>query len=108
MRELSDRCMELFPMISINETLVQGPGGGADWLQEHLRQGYLPAYGAILRLKTTCLTRASSLRALFAFQTHVYFADGVIQSRLRVSIRLRKSQTQILPKEIACRTLQCE
>ena len=43
MRELSDRCMELFPMISMNETLVQGPGGGADWLQEHLRQGFLPA-----------------------------------------------------------------
>lgn len=58
MRELSDRCMELFPMISINETLVQGPGGGADWLQEHLRQGYLPAYGAMLCPKTTCMTRA--------------------------------------------------
>ena len=36
MRELSDRCTEMFPMISMNETLVQGPGGGADWLKEHL------------------------------------------------------------------------
>ena len=44
MRELSDRCMELFPMISINETLVPGAGGGADWLREHLRQGYLAAW----------------------------------------------------------------
>jgi hypothetical protein len=42
MRELSDRCMELFPMISINETLVPGgSGGGADWLREHLRQVFM-------------------------------------------------------------------
>ena len=40
----SDRCMELFPMISINETFVPGTGGGADWLREHLRQGFLPAW----------------------------------------------------------------
>jgi hypothetical protein len=44
MRELSDRCMELFPMISINETLVPGSGGGADWLREHLRSGFLAAW----------------------------------------------------------------
>ena len=42
MRELSDRCMELFAMISINETLVPGgSGGGADWLREHLRQVFM-------------------------------------------------------------------
>ena len=44
MRELSDRCSEYFPMLSFNETLVPGVGGGADWLQEHIRSGYLPAW----------------------------------------------------------------
>jgi hypothetical protein len=44
MRELSDRCTEYFPMLSFNETLVPGAGGGADWLQEHIRTGYLPAW----------------------------------------------------------------
>ena len=42
MRELSDRCTEYWPMLAFNETLVPGPGkGGADWLQEHIRTGYL-------------------------------------------------------------------
>lgn len=31
-------------MLSFNETLVPGGGGGADWLQEHIRTGYLPAW----------------------------------------------------------------
>ena len=44
MRELSDRCTEYFPMLSFNETLVPGHGGGADWLQEHIRT--LEAAGA--------------------------------------------------------------
>ena len=49
MRELSDRCTELFPMISLNETLVPPPFGapatnGADWLREHLREGFLAAW----------------------------------------------------------------
>ena len=45
MRELSDRCTEYWPLLSFNETLVPGSGkGGADWLQEHIRTGYLPAW----------------------------------------------------------------
>lgn len=49
MRELSDRCTEYFPMLSFGaveelSTLVPGNGGGADWLQEHIRDGYLPAW----------------------------------------------------------------
>jgi hypothetical protein len=49
MRELSDRCTEYFPMLSFNETLVPGAGGGADWLQEHIRTGYLPAWSNPVR-----------------------------------------------------------
>lgn len=48
MRELSDRCLEYFPMASLNETFVPGKGGGADWLVEHLRGGYLPAWSATI------------------------------------------------------------
>lgn len=44
MRELSDRCKEYWAMLSFGGTLVPGDGGGADWLQEHIRTGYLPAW----------------------------------------------------------------
>ena len=55
MRELSNRCDELFAMAAFNETLVLEPGTadpgalppvnkGADWLQEHLVAGYTPAW----------------------------------------------------------------
>ena len=45
MRELSDRCREYWAMLSFGGTLVPGNGGGgADWLQEHIRTGYLPAW----------------------------------------------------------------
>ena len=45
MRELSDRCREYWAMLSFGGTLVPGDGGGgADWLQEHIRTGYLPAW----------------------------------------------------------------
>ena len=39
MRELSNRCRELWAMRSFKETYVPGPDpnpDGADWLQEHL------------------------------------------------------------------------
>ena len=46
-RELSNRCHELHAMLMLNDTqrmIVDGVGGGADWLQEHLRQDYLAAW----------------------------------------------------------------
>lgn len=52
MRELSDRCMEYPAMVSFNETFVPGTGGGADWLQEHLRDGYVNSSSLAL----CCLT----------------------------------------------------
>ena len=47
MRELSNRCREYWAMISFGGTLVPAACehcGGADWLQEHIRTGYLPAW----------------------------------------------------------------
>jgi hypothetical protein len=47
MRELSNRCHEYWAMISFGGTLVPAACehcGGADWLQEHIRTGYLPAW----------------------------------------------------------------
>ena len=44
MRELSNRCVEKFALVALNETFVPGDGGGADWLLEHLRDGYQPAW----------------------------------------------------------------
>jgi hypothetical protein len=45
MRELSNRCRELWAMRAWNETYLQGPGmQGASWLQEHIEDNYLPAW----------------------------------------------------------------
>jgi hypothetical protein len=54
MRELSDRCMEYFALATFNETFSTNGAdlhltGGADWLQEHLRSGYLPAWSNMIR-----------------------------------------------------------
>jgi hypothetical protein len=40
-------------MLSFNETLVSGIGGGADWLQEHIRTGYLPAWSNPVPITST-------------------------------------------------------
>jgi hypothetical protein len=50
MRELSNRCREVFAMRSLNETYVVGTspatvvGSGADWIQEHLSTSYEVAW----------------------------------------------------------------
>ena len=44
MRELSNACMEVFALRSLGETYVDGNGGGSDWLQEHARDHYNPAW----------------------------------------------------------------
>lgn len=50
MRELSNRCRELFAMRALNETYVVGTapgavvGHGADWLQEHVQTSYEVAW----------------------------------------------------------------
>ena len=49
MRELSNRCVEYWAMLSFNRTLVPGNGGGADWLQEHIHSQYLPAWSNPVR-----------------------------------------------------------
>ncbi|MGM9760303.1 MAG: glycoside hydrolase domain-containing protein [Parabacteroides sp.] len=44
-RELSNHCVELFALRSLNgEIFSQGEGGGYSWLQEHLDQDYIAAW----------------------------------------------------------------
>jgi len=44
-RELSNRCVELFALRSLGDEIFSpGPGGGFSWLQEHLVSGYIPAW----------------------------------------------------------------
>ena len=44
-RELSNHCVELFALRSLNgEIFSQGKGGGYSWLQEHLDQDYIAAW----------------------------------------------------------------
>lgn len=46
-RELSNSCVELFALRSLNgEIFSQGKGGGYSWLQEHLDQDYIAAWFA--------------------------------------------------------------
>jgi hypothetical protein len=44
-RELSNRCVELFALRSLGDEIFSpGPGGGFSWLQEHLVSDYIPAW----------------------------------------------------------------
>jgi hypothetical protein len=49
-----------WPMLSFNETLVPGNGGGSDWLQEHIRTGYLPAWSSHICAGTGLATPTSA------------------------------------------------
>eukprot|EP01050_Picozoa_sp_SAG11_P008538 SAG11_NODE_759_length_7305_cov_2.494865_6_plen_147_part_00 len=49
-RELSNRAAELPVLQSLgSEILLDGPGGGEWWLQEHLRSNYTPGWTTLVR-----------------------------------------------------------
>ena len=70
-RELSDRAYELFPMRSLgHEIYSPGKGGGFSWLQEHVKEDYIPAW-FVPELKDAALINSGMSR------WHNYYVEGM-------------------------------
>ncbi|HEV3325646.1 MAG TPA: glycoside hydrolase domain-containing protein, partial [Puia sp.] len=70
-RELSDHAYELFPMRSLgHEIYSPGKGGGFSWLQEHVKDDYIPAW-FVPELKDAALINSGMSR------WHNYYVEGM-------------------------------
>ncbi len=70
-RELSNRCPELFALRSLDdEILASGPGGGYSWLQEHLESDYIAGW-FVSRFKDAALINSGVSR------WHNYYLEGL-------------------------------
>jgi hypothetical protein len=70
-RELSNRCVELFALRSLgDEIFSRGPGGGFSWLQEHLVSDYIPAW-FVPELKDAAVINSGMSR------WHNYYLEGL-------------------------------
>jgi len=70
-RELSNKCPELWALKSLgNEILSYGPGGGYSWLQEHLDHNYIAAW-FVPELKDAAVINSGVSR------WHNYYLEGL-------------------------------
>jgi Glycoside hydrolase 123, N-terminal domain len=70
-RELSNRCVELFALRSLgDEIFSKGPGGGFSWLQEHLVSNYIAAW-FVPELKDAAIINSGMSR------WHNYYLEGL-------------------------------
>jgi hypothetical protein len=70
-RELSNRCVELFALRSLgDEVFSRGPGGGFSWLQEHLVSDYIAAW-FVPELKDAAIINSGMSR------WHNYYLEGL-------------------------------
>jgi hypothetical protein len=70
-RELSNRCAELFALRSLgHEVLSDGPGGGFAWLQEHLDSDYIAGW-FVPKYKDAALINSGVSR------WHNYYLEGL-------------------------------
>jgi hypothetical protein len=70
-RELSNRCPELFALRSLDdEILAFGPGGGHSWLQEHLGSDYIAGW-FVPRFKDAAVINSGVSR------WHNYYLEGL-------------------------------
>ena len=70
-RELSNRCAELFALRSLgDEIFSRGPGGGFSWLQEHLVSDYIAAW-FVPELKDAAIINSGMSR------WHNYYLEGL-------------------------------
>lgn len=70
-RELSNRCVELFALRSLGgEIFSEGNGGGFSWLQEHLDQDYIGAW-FVPQLKDAAIVNTGVSR------WHNYYMEGL-------------------------------
>ncbi len=70
-RELSNRCVELFALRSLGQEIFSfGPGGGFSWLQEHLLSGYIAAW-FVPKLQDAAIINSGMSR------WHNYYLEGL-------------------------------
>jgi hypothetical protein len=70
-RELSDHAYETFALRSLgHEIYSQGPGNGFSWLQEHLREDYIPAW-FVPEIKDAAIINSGMSR------WHNYYVEGM-------------------------------
>ena len=70
-RELSNRCPEIFALRSLDdEILAYGPGGGYSWLQEHLGSNYIAGW-FVPRFKDAAVINSGVSR------WHNYYLEGL-------------------------------
>ncbi len=70
-RELSNRCAELFALRSLgDEIFSSGPGGGFSWLQEHLVSDYIAAW-FVPKLQDAAIINSGMSR------WHNYYLEGL-------------------------------
>ena len=70
-RELSNSCVEMFALRSLeNEIFSEGPGGGFSWLQEHSGQNYIGAW-FVPGLKDAAIVNSGISR------WHNYYLEGL-------------------------------
>lgn len=70
-RELSNRCAELFALRSLGDEIFSpGPGGGFSWLQEHLVSEYIAAW-FVPELKDAAIINSGMSR------WHNYYLEGL-------------------------------
>jgi hypothetical protein len=70
-RELSDRAYETFPMRSLGQEIYSaGEGGGFSWLQEHLKDDYIPAW-FVPEIKDAAIVNSGMSR------WHNYYVEGM-------------------------------
>jgi hypothetical protein len=70
-RELSNRCVELFALRSLGDEIFSpGPGGGFSWLQEHLISDYIAAW-FVPKLQDAAIINSGMSR------WHNYYLEGL-------------------------------
>jgi hypothetical protein len=70
-RELSNRCVELFALRSLGDEIFSpGPGGGFSWLQEHLVSDYIAAW-FVPKLQDAAIINSGMSR------WHNYYLEGL-------------------------------
>jgi hypothetical protein len=81
MRELSNRCSELFAMHALQEVLVPGGDGssGADWLKEHLEGGFLSAWSTPIPQLGSGFVLDAAVRVVALSRWNNYYVEGIQQ-----------------------------
>ncbi len=70
-RELSNRCVEIFALRSLGDEIFSpGPGGGFSWLQEHLASNYIAAW-FVPKLQDAAIINSGMSR------WHNYYLEGL-------------------------------